>query len=284
MRLILEKLRIFLREHKTGDFKSEKDFADQAFEEIAKGLKVSWENKKAVNTINRITKSIFTFYRLKDTTPFGKKSPIKLRFGGADTRSIKFFGQLDHFYFSKFADNRRDELKNFLQKEYLEKGNAIFGKKSRKEIDEFRKAAGEKLKNLNDRAVETIIHSSVQRIRIWGHIGSMAQAKIKQAKIVAILDNRTSDICTELNGKIINIGTAQTAIEKLNKLESGKFAAEMYESNVGRAISRNPVEFIKAFYEKDGKTISDDLTKTGRGFPPYHPRCRTRLAAIIKTK
>jgi hypothetical protein len=279
--LLLERLRTFLREHAYDDFKDESDFAERAFGTLDDELRAAWSSASAINAITRATKSIYRFYRLKDPTPFSDTSSIKLRFGGADTRSLKFFGELDHFYFSKFAPNKSDELKSFLRERYLEHGSKIFGKRTPEELDDFRKAAGEKLKNLNDRAVETIIHTSVQRIRSWGHVGSMAQARIKLARIVAILDSRTSEICRELDGKIIRIGTAQAAIERLNKLEPGEFAAEMYESDAGRAMSRDPVNFINGFIEDDGKTISDDLGTTGRAVPPYHPKCRSRLAAII---
>lgn len=277
----MERIGKFLREHKYDDFKSEKDFAEQAFGELDDELRAVWSTRRAVAAVNQITKSVYRFYRLKDVTPFGDKSPVRLRFGGPDTRSLKFFGELDHFYFSKFADNRSKELKNFLRERYLENGSKIFGKRTAEELDDFRQAAGEKLKNLNDRAIDNIIHTSVQRIRSWGHIGSMAQANIKLARVVAILDERTSDICRELDGKIVRIGTAQTAIERLNKLEPGEFALELYESKIGKAISKEPVATVKKFLEDDGKTISDDLVTTGRGVPPYHVKCRSRLAAII---
>jgi hypothetical protein len=65
-------------------------------------------------------------------------------------------------------------------------------------------------------------------------------------------------------------------------LEPGDFALELYESPIGKAISKDPVATIKKFLEDDGKTISDDLVKMGRGFPPFHPNCRTRLEGVIE--
>jgi hypothetical protein len=69
---------------------------------------------------------------------------------------------------------------------------------------------------------------------------------------------------------------------RLNQLEPGDFALELYESAIGKAISKDPVNTIKAFLEPDGKTISDQLVEMGRGFPPYHPNCRTRLEGVIE--
>jgi hypothetical protein len=122
----------------------------------------------------------------------------------------------------------------------------------------------------------------VQRVRNWAHIGSLSQAQIKLARIVATLDARTTEICRSLDGKLIRVGVAQAAIERLNKLEPGEFAKEMYESEVGKAISRDPANFVNGFIEDDGETISDKLVETGRGFPPYHPNCRTRVEGVIE--
>ncbi|WP_167853613.1 hypothetical protein, partial [Escherichia coli] len=85
----------------------------------------------ARQAINRTTRSIYEFYRLRDASVFGgDKSPIKLRLGGADTKSIKFIGDLDHFYFSRFGGNTSEPLRNFFVERYFENGAALFGRES----------------------------------------------------------------------------------------------------------------------------------------------------------
>ena len=194
--------------------------------------------------------------------------------------SIKFFGELDHFYFSKFGGNTDKDLQSFLKREYLEKGGSIFGRESSESLDDFRQAAGEKFKNLTDRQIKTIIAGAVSRTRNWGHIGSMAQGGIEFAVIVATLDARTTEICEGLDGKILRVGVAQKTIERLNRLEPGEFAKELYESKIGKAINQNPVETISKWLEPDGKIIGDQIVETGRGFPPFHPNCRTYLRGL----
>jgi hypothetical protein len=275
-------MRDFLREHKDTDFKSGEDFAERIVEGIETSFRNGWSSVRAVQAINRTSKQIYEFYRLKDVSVFGDKSPIKLRLGGPDSTSIKFIGELDHFYFSKFANNTSEPLRNFFTERYFKDGAALFGRESTEELEDFRKAAGEKLKNLTDRQTRAIVQTSVSRVRNWAHIGSLSQAKIKLARIVATLDARTTEICRELNGKIIRVGVAQKAIERLNRLEPGDFAAELYESAIGKAITKEPVKTIQSFLEDDGKTIDDKLVEMGRGFPPYHPNCRTRMEGIIE--
>lgn len=279
---ILERIRKYLRDNKYEDFTDENDFADKIFEAISETWKSTWGNNRIITAIKRTTKAIYEFYRLTDTTPFGDQSPVRLKFGGADLRSLEFINALDHFYFSKFAPNTSESLRKFFIEQYLENGAALFGRESDEELEEFKQAAGEKLQNLSNRQTKTIIQTSVARIRNWGHIGSLHQARIAKARLVATLDARTTEICEELDGKIIRIGVAQQTIERLNKLEPGDFAIEMYESGIGKAISKEPVATIKKFLEDDGKTISDDLVKTGRGMPPFHPSCRTRMEGLIK--
>lgn len=281
MRLSIERLRGFLRERDYDDFKDGEDFAGQITGELEKSFGSGWKSVRAVQAINRTTKSIYEFYRLRDATPFGESSPIKLKLGGADTRSIKFVGKLDHFYFSKFANNTSEPMRKFFVERYFKDGAALFGRESSDELAEFRKSAGEKLKNLTDRQTKTIVQTAVQRVRNWAHIGSLSQAELKLARIVATLDSRTTEICKELDGKIIRVGVAQSAVERLGKLEPGEFAAELYESAIGKAISKEPVLTVKKFLEDAGKTIGDDLVRMGRGFPPFHPNCRTRMEGII---
>lgn len=267
--------------HDHSDFKNGGDFADQLLADLERSYGSGWAVPKTVNAIRAVTKSVYNFYRLKDASIFGDKSPVKLKLGGPDKRSIKFLGDLDHFYFSKFANNTSEPLRNFFREQYFEQGAALFGRESPESLADFRKAAGDKLKNLTDRQTKTIVQTAVQRVRNWAHLGSLDQAQIEIARIVATLDSRTTEICRGLNGKLIRVGVAQSAIERLNKLEPGEFAKEVYESEIGKAISKKPVETITKFIEKDGKTISDKLVSTGRGFPPFHPNCRTRLEGVI---
>jgi hypothetical protein len=281
LRLATDKLRRFFKDNKYTDFSSAEDFADKLLEALESVQNAVFSSSSARNIIKRTTKSIYEFYRLKDPAPFGESSPIKLRLGGADINSIKFVEKLDHFYFSKFSDNTSQSFRKFFIERYLANGAVLFESERSAEFDLFREQLGEKYQNLTDRQIKTIVQTSVQRIRNWAHIGSLSQAELEKAKIVALLDSRTTEICRELDGKIFRIGVAQKSIERLNQLEPGAFAKEMYESQIGKAISKEPVKTVQSFLEKDGKTISDDLVKTGRGFPPYHPNCRTRVVGLI---
>ncbi|HQU83929.1 MAG TPA: hypothetical protein PKY59_12415 [Pyrinomonadaceae bacterium] len=173
-------------------------------------------------------------------------------------------------------------MREFFVERYFENGAALFGRESSDEMEDFRAVAGDKLKNFTDRQVKTIIQSSAARVRNWAHLGSLDQAGIELARIVATLDSRTTEICRGLDGKIIRVGVANETVQRLNQLEPGEFAKELYESEMGKAISKEPVKTISKFIEKDGKTISDQLVKTGF-FPPLHINCRSRLSGVLES-
>lgn len=278
----VDDLRRYLENASSTDFAGAEDFAEKLTQRVVNAYEAQFASAAARAAIRRTTEAIYRFYRLRDLTPFDGDSPVKLRFGGPDKRTIKFIDELDHWYFSKFVDNRNTGLREFFRKKYLENGAALFGRESREGIDEFRKAAGGKLDNINDVQVRTIAQQSVQRARNWGNVWSLDQAEVERCRYVALLDNRTTELCREIDGKEFRVGPARDAIERLIQLEPGAFAAEMYESAAGRAFSKDPVGFITPFIEEDGKTISDQLVATGRAVPPLHLNCRTRLIAVIE--
>lgn len=278
----LDRIRALLRSSSPDDFASADDFGEAVVNEIADAYDAQFSSTRARAAVKRTTAEVYRFYRLRDHTPFGGEDPpVKLRFGGADTRAVNFFGKLDHFYFSTFVNNRRDELKSFLRDEYLEKGAALFGRGTSEELDDFRKAAAGKLGNLSDFQTETIIQSSVQRIRNYAHFGSLSQAEVEYAKIVVIEDGKcTTNICPTLDGKLVKVSVAAAAVERLTKLEPGDYALELYKSNLGRAFASDPVGYVKDRF--GDKHIDDDLVAEGRGFPPFHPRCRCRVEGVIE--
>jgi hypothetical protein len=280
----LDSIRDFLRGSGPDDFSSADDFGEQLAERIAEAYHAVFDTARAASVVKRTTESIYRFFRLRDASPFGgAEPPVKFRFGGADTRAVTFFNKLDHFYFSTFVDNRSDELKRFLEEQYLDKGAALFGRGTKEELDDFRRAAAGKLDNISDFNVETIVQSSVQRIRNYAHVNSLAQAKVEYAKIVAIIDGScTTNICPTLDGKLVRVGKAAEAVDRLTKLAPGDYALELYKNDLGRAFAKDPVGYVKGRVGEDG-LIDDDLVEEGRGFPPFHPRCRCRLEGVIET-
>lgn len=259
------------------------DFADAVIEEIKVAYQGSFSTARAETVVRRTTKDIYTFYRLRDTAVFGDAKKPRLTFGNVDTRAVRFFNDVDHWYFSGLIDNRSDEVKKLLHDEYIAKGRELFGRgPSGEMLDDFRRAVGGKLDNINDFGVKTIINSSVQRIRSYANINQLRQGMYKWAKIIPTMDERTSPICIyfgEPPPKYVRVGVAAAAVDRLTKLEPGDYALELYKSADGKAYSQDPLGYVKDRISSSG-VIADSLVKEGRGFPPYHPNCRTRTEGV----
>lgn len=276
----MERIRRFLVNADTADFSSPDVFADAIIDEVKTAYKGSFASTRAEAIVKRTTKEIYNFYRMRDTSVFGSQPVPRMRFGTADARAVNFFNDLDNWYFSSFVDNRRDELWKFFRETYLDQGSAAL-RETADSIDAFRKAAGGKLDRVNDYGVKTIIRSSVQRVRTWAHIRQLGQSStIKLAKLIATIDNRTTQICIHLDGKYIRVATAVAAIDRLAKMEPGEFALDFYKSAVGRAYAQDPVEYVKDRVDDEG-VIEDSLVAEGRGIPPYHANCRTRVEGVV---
>lgn len=271
----MDGIRKFLNDYEYSDFTDGKHFADEIVKTLEHEYSVGWGSVRAKKAINGVVKNTYDFYRLRDTTPFGNDSPIKVRLGGPDRISVKFIGELDHFYFSRFGGNTNRSLKDFLTERYLTDGAALFGRESSDEMAEFRKVAGDKFKNLTDRQTLTIVQTAVQRIRNWAHIGTLNEAEFEYATLRATIDDRTSMLCLSIDGKRFRVGVAQAAIERLNQLEPADFAEELYGSDLAKSIRQDPSAIVRENLEPDGKTIKDELVESGLGFPPFHPNCRT---------
>jgi hypothetical protein len=278
----LEQIRSFLAGASFNDFETAQAFAERVFEIIRSAYSNTFSSTAAGRIYERTVREVYEFYRLRDNSPFGGENPpVALKFGGPDTRSLKFIASLDGFYFSKFVDNNSKTTKDFLVAEYLEKGAALFGRGTPEDLDDFRAAVGGRLDDVADFHVETIIRTAVQRTRNWAHFQSLRQGKFRLARIIAVLDSATSSICRSLDGKFIPVGAAAETIDRLSTLSPGEFAADVYETEAAKEYRRDPVGFTSKFLDEND-VISEDLIKTGLGFPPYHPRCRTRVQGVFE--
>lgn len=290
LKIALETIGSWLAGIKLSDFNSAEEFADQFFAKLQTVFTGEWEAPKASRQIKRATEQIYRYYRTKDDgVVFGGESPgIRVKFGAPDTRTLKFFEQTDKWYFSKYLDNSEPSLKKFIAEEYIAKGGRRTFDMTPEQIEDIRAALGDRLKNVNDIGVQRIVNGSVTRARNWANIRRLNEGAIKLAKIVAVLDERTSEICKYLDGKFLRVPTANDAVDRLSELEPGEFAKEMYESPIAKALAtanQNAAEVQKVFdgLIDDNDVLDDSLMAAGRGFPPYHLNCRTRVEGVIET-
>ncbi len=132
--------------------------------------------------------------------------------------------------------------------------------------------------NRNPKYWEGFAENAMTRTKSIASVEAYEKHNIETAQIVAIMDERTTDICQELNGRIISV---KKMIEVKNKLldvqTDGKSSDEV----------RAEFETIVPFW-KDAEDIKGESTEkiqeehSGIGLPPYHWRCRTEVIAYIE--
>jgi hypothetical protein len=133
--------------------------------------------------------------------------------------------------------------------------------------------------------------------RSYSQMSNYAEAGITRYLIEAVLDERTTEICRYLHGKVFEVGDALRrfdALDRLTRPEDVKdvqpWVRETTDSESGRRVlyvSRGGVRTPIVEVTRSGVGAVDDRGEHGRavtnrelmdlgvGFPPYHGLCRT---------
>ncbi len=108
--------------------------------------------------------------------------------------------------------------------------------------------------------------------RNFGQLQMMQEAGIEKYIWDSIIDNRTSMICAQMNGRIF---TVESSLSIMNKVVGADDVETLH--NVA-PFKRN----LSEFGLKEGKKLSNanasaSLQKAGVGLPPIHFRCRSEI-------
>jgi len=121
---------------------------------------------------------------------------------------------------------------------------------------------------------DRVAATTTSRSRNWGSMYSLQEAGFEEYQIQAVMDERTSDICREMDGKVFKVALAMNTIQKA--LDSAPAEIEQLAPFPKWDAKR------KDFYiAPKGKPLylsgkSDKwLQGNGLSLPPYHPNCRT---------
>jgi len=117
-------------------------------------------------------------------------------------------------------------------------------------------------------------HTSL-RVREFARLNNYAKLGAVKYQIVAVMDDRTSDICRALNGKVFEV---KLALETMNAMfDTPEFTtieeAKSRLKKLAPFISDDQIE-----YDKDNVPIG--INGEHSIFPPFHWRCRSRTIMI----
>lgn len=107
----------------------------------------------------------------------------------------------------------------------------------------------------------------ITRSRSLGQTEAYVKAQIERFEIRAVLDHRTTPICREMHGRVIEV---QKAVQMRNALIEAKSPDEVLEI----------VPWVKA---EQVEGVDSAHLPAGLSMPPFHFRCRTRTVALTGT-
>lgn len=113
-----------------------------------------------------------------------------------------------------------------------------------------------------------------QRARVYSAISAFGDAGIRRYMFTAQLDERTSEICQEMNGKIFTVASATRIIEQAANADTPAIFRDLHP------WPKN-AESIRAIAGTG--TVSEQsarLEDAGIVMPPLHDRCRSTVEAI----
>lgn len=146
----------------------------------------------------------------------------------------------------------------------------------------------------------TVAANAVSRARSYSEVASYSSVGIEYLEVVAMLDERTTDICRTLDGTIIEVKSALDHQKRIAALQNptdivtaAPFMREQTDKKTGeKHISIGQRRF--ATVSRSGYGAPDDrgdfkrfistkkMVKSGVSMPPYHHQCRTMTVARVE--
>lgn len=111
--------------------------------------------------------------------------------------------------------------------------------------------------------------NGMNRARNFGLVEAYVEIEVRALEIVAVMDERTSDICREMNGRIIPIGSAVGQRNRMMRAQSPEDVKQIAPW-VGASQVR-------------GRNLGDILN-LGVILPPYHWHCRSTFVEVVDIK
>lgn len=207
---------------------------------------------------------------------YSRKAITKASFKVVDLESIEYLKASDNFYVGKQFGRYSDKVREVLRETIFEKG---FG--ANQVAKEIRNAVGDQV-NLKFHQYENVARTSANRVRNWSRAFAFEEAKVKRVEFIAMMDERTSEICQAMNGMV------------WETKEVTKRLVEVMEAGEDRLPEVSPFPALKDKYDGSGNLVrlgvqnisgvlksSTDLVKMGVVAPPLHGRCRSVLVESI---
>jgi hypothetical protein len=248
--------------------------------------------KEITPRVKRDTERVYNIYKSSATGQLRKKGITKQEedeeIPFKDAAVIASLARIRNVSIgTHFERNLRPEISRIIETAVLDKGL------NKKQAGDFLKS--ELTRKLGGSAFRTAIPDSVWEqgqksvdnyfeglsdthmtmSKSFSNIVAMNEARIRKIQFVAIVDNRTSQICLEMDGRIWEIEMVNDVMarmlesENVDELkEAAPWKRDLSDFNVGRGE------------RLDDPILAGDLAKAGVVIPPLHFRCRSSLQPL----
>lgn len=198
-----------------------------------------------------IAQKITELFRFGKKEPFAPSFVVKLTL--KDKRAIRWLEDSDKFYVGKVFPKHREQIVALLRDEVFQRGIGT-GEAVRLVKDRLPKAVQNNLHHY-----EAVIRTSANRTRNWSRFSSFESLDVERIEIVTMRDERVSEICQAMDGKIFEVKKISPLIDNV------------MNSDPEEIPDINPFPTV----EQAQNMTPEMLVDSGIGLPPYHVRCRT---------
>ena len=106
-----------------------------------------------------------------------------------------------------------------------------------------------------------------------GSLGAMGDAGFERYRIVAVNDERTTEVCRLMHGRQFSVSSGRAQVARM-------LAAEDPEAVKRVAGWKSESEVVSAIGDGDAASQERGLVAAGLALPPYHMNCRTVITPV----
>lgn len=241
----------------------------QSLEDVYKLARRAAHNKATGKSKASLQYRVPSIVVAKAAPKSGKASnSVKLAFDVRDDRAIDKLGKQELWWigdtYEKVAPTIRDAVEPKVIAGLSRKiGGELVAAAVKERLSDFRIPDG--YNGSAERYFEGLAANAVTAARVGGQMGSFIRLGVTSYELVNPMDERTSDICAELNGQVFQVDDAADQMDKLGKAQT----PEQYKA-IKPWLSPGSISALLA-------RGTGALSKAGQMFPPFHFRCRTTV-------
>ena len=221
-------------------------------------------NKKDALVVNINSEDVYK----KTLSAWSGISGIDYIFGIKDKTAIKRINKFQNiFIYDHYKDDVTKRITKKIRALIKEEEGALDSVRfARKLKREFKSIIHQK--NYFNVVVNQVLNNS----RNYSSLNFYNEAEIKSFTVLSVLDERTSDICVQMDGKVLEV---EIALDKYKDYDKAKTKEEVKEVNPWLDLLGDVVSYKNNVI--DGNTTGADLQAMGINSPPYHALCRSTI-------